>query len=134
MPKTNPVDDQQEYVVLRIPAVAWDLLSETLQVDAKSTAFEPVLRQNIAEALGQVQVVASSLHPFLGHIIQDVRDLTKADAGDNDWFLPGHTCPVMVLDNGTIIFPSKDRKGNGPGALFGKMADGTTIYVDPEGS
>src|SRR3972149_2510828 len=131
MPKTNPVDDQQEYVVLRIPITAWDLLSETLRVDTKSTVFERDLRQNIAEALGQVQVVASSLHPFLGHIIQDVRDLTKADTDEDGWFLPGRACPVIVLDNGTIIFPSKDREGNGPGALFSKMADGTTIYVDP---
>jgi len=34
------------------------------------------------------------------------------------------TVPVLVLDNGVIVYPSRDDEGNGPGALFGTSSRG----------
>ncbi len=42
---------------LRVPAEAWAILAETLSMDARSTAFDPSLRVQIATALRQVEEV-----------------------------------------------------------------------------
>ncbi len=34
---------------------------------------------------------------------------------------------VIVLDDGTKIYPSRDQEGNGPGAIFGVSAAGETF-------
>jgi hypothetical protein len=36
---------------------------------------------------------------------------------------------VLVLDDGTILYPSRDDEGNGPGALFGADRDGELFTV-----
>jgi len=48
---------KEETVTLRAPREAWDLLAETLKLDAKSKAFDPALRIKIQEALKQVREV-----------------------------------------------------------------------------
>ena len=47
----------QRYVTIRAPEHAWELLHETLQMDAQSKAFDAELRKDIAEALAQVEVL-----------------------------------------------------------------------------
>ena len=34
---------------------------------------------------------------------------------------------VLVLGNGTIVYPSQDEEGNGPGALFGVTKAGKCV-------
>jgi len=45
-------------VTIRLPRNAWALLRETLTLDARSGAFEPKLRKQIAHALKQIREVA----------------------------------------------------------------------------
>jgi len=49
---------KQKMVTLRVPGKAWDLLAETLAMDARSKAFDPDLRRRVGKALDEVQEVA----------------------------------------------------------------------------
>lgn len=51
-----------------------------------------------------------------GKRIVHVRYMTKKEAAVLDW---PHRGILLVLDDGTFIFPSKDDEGNDAGALFG---------------
>jgi hypothetical protein len=54
--------------------------------------------------------------------------MTQAEMIDEGWdFQLDPITPVIVLDDGTLIYPSRDHEGNGPGALFGKASDGRTV-------
>ncbi len=57
------------YVSIRLPQDAWEKLTETLALDAKSSAFDPELRKEIREALDQVEHVTAS--PLLVQAAQD---------------------------------------------------------------
>ncbi len=48
---------KKKMVTLRLPQKSWELLAETLTLDAKSKAFDKALRRRIREALDQVQDV-----------------------------------------------------------------------------
>ena len=64
---------------------------------------------------------------IVGRTIEEVRPLTAhelAAEGWADWLESG--APVLVLDDGTRLYPSRDDEGNGPGALFGH--DGTNAF------
>lgn len=50
-----------------------------------------------------------------GKKIVDVRYMTQEEANEFDW---DSKAIVMQLDDGTLIFPSMDSEGNGPGSLF----------------
>ena len=60
-----------ECVTIRLSQDAWEKLRETLELDAKSSAFDPELRKEIREALDQVEYVTDS--PSLGQATQDGR-------------------------------------------------------------
>jgi len=47
---------KKSYVYLKIPTKAWALLEETLGLDAESGAFDNTLREEISDALSQVEV------------------------------------------------------------------------------
>ena len=47
----------QSDVIMRAPQQAWELLHETLQLDAQSKAFDAQLRKDIADALAQVEAL-----------------------------------------------------------------------------
>ena len=49
-----------EYITIHLPQEAWEKLRETLELDAKSSAFDPELRKEIREALDQVEYVTDS--------------------------------------------------------------------------
>jgi hypothetical protein len=51
------VDDEAEVVVLRMPAWAWDILLETLELDRESSAFDRELRLDIGRALDTIEEV-----------------------------------------------------------------------------
>lgn len=52
---------------------------------------------------------------LLDRKITEIRYLTQAEANDLGW---GARAVVLVLDNGTQIYPSQDDEGNNAGALF----------------
>lgn len=54
---------------------------------------------------------------FIGRTIKEIRFLTKEELQKEGWY-PDEIVSCIVLDNGAVIYPSKDYKGNGPGALF----------------
>ncbi len=56
-----------------------------------------------------------------GRTIVAVRKMRAAEAKREGWDLRwAHGAPpVLVLDDGQVIYPSADDEGNGPGALFG---------------
>jgi hypothetical protein len=52
--------------------------------------------------------------------IVEVRYLTDDEMEMLGWY---NKCVVMVLDDGTLVYPSKDDEGNNAGALFYQKED-----------
>ena len=73
-----------------------------------------------------------------GKTIVDVRSMTDEEIEAEGWTTSnthGAAPIVLELDDGSLIFPSQDPEGNGPGALFGIDADGQAVrYFPPDGS
>jgi hypothetical protein len=65
---------------------------------------------------------------IVGRRIVEVRPMTRPEARKEGWEPDQARSPVeatvLVLDDGTILYPSRDDEGNGPGALFGADSDG----------
>lgn len=63
-----------------------------------------------------------------GKTIVDIRWMSEDEVREMGW-----SCGavVLVLDDGTLLLPSRDDEGNGPGALFGQSdsEDGFTFPV-----
>lgn len=66
----------------------------------------------------------------VGKKIVEIRAMTKAEIEAEGWD-KGTT--ALVLDDGTVIYPSQDDEGNGCGALFGVEKDGKTIRIGCQG-
>lgn len=68
-----------------------------------------------------------------GITIEMVRPMTREERIAEGW--GGRRPPaVLVLDDGTKLYPSRDSEGNGPGELFGMESNGEFIMVTPDGS
>jgi len=67
---------------------------------------------------------------LLGRKIVEIRPLTLAELKGESWEGWPFKTVALVLDDGTLLYPSRDGEGNGPGQLFGKKADGTCFMVD----
>lgn len=69
-----------------------------------------------------------------GRTITDVRQMTDEEMEENGWHTGSIHAnpPVFELDDGTLIYPSADPEGNGPGAIFGNQPDGTPITIIPQ--
>lgn len=67
----------------------------------------------------------------VGKTIVDVRQMTEDEMEREMWH--GRERPaVLVLDDGTEIFPSADVEGNGAGWLYGHDPEADQgFYVDP---
>lgn len=63
-----------------------------------------------------------------GRTIVEVRHMTQEEVETEGWERPAL---ALVLDDGTVIYPSQDDEGNGPGTLFGTTPTGQ-IYVQEE--
>jgi|SaaInlV_100m_DNA_2_1039680.scaffolds.fasta_scaffold27136_3 hypothetical protein len=60
---------------------------------------------------------------LFGRRIVHVRYMGETEAEDQGF----HHRPIVIhLDNGTLIYPSRDDEGNDGGALFGNTQDGAT--------
>jgi hypothetical protein len=62
-----------------------------------------------------------------GRKIVKVRKLTAAEKKRESWYGDG---VAIDLDDGTVIYPSSDEEGNGPGALF-SFKEGKTYRIFP---
>ena len=65
---------------------------------------------------------------LVGKAIVAVRYLTEEERAELDWF---DRSVVIQLDDGTLIWPSRDDEGNGAGALFTTLEELPTIPVIP---
>ncbi len=58
----------------------------------------------------------------IGAKLLEVRNMTNAEIKNEGW---DYMCSeldlikVLVFDDGSVIYPSRDYEGNGPGAFFG---------------
>jgi hypothetical protein len=67
---------------------------------------------------------------LVGRKIESVRWLSEEECEGMGW----HSRPIALhLDDGTIIFPSKDDEGNNGGALFGQGPGGEKLTFPVNG-
>jgi len=59
--------------------------------------------------------------------IVELRYMTDMEMDAEAWDPNFRRPKVLVLDDGTVIYPSQDDEGNGPGVLFGRTVSGTSI-------
>jgi len=59
-----------------------------------------------------------------GRKIVSCRYMTTEEAEEMGW---NHRPVIIQLDDGTIIFPSRDDEGNNGGALFGQNSKGKDL-------
>lgn len=68
---------------------------------------------------------------IVGRRIVAVRLMTPAELAHEGWPQDARA-PAMVLNDGSVLYASRDYEGNGPGALFGTSA-GSSFYVTAPG-
>jgi hypothetical protein len=61
-----------------------------------------------------------------GRRLVAIRPMTRAEQKRESWDGP---TTVIELDDGSLLYPSRDEEGNGPGALFGFVNGKTTIFA-----
>jgi len=61
-----------------------------------------------------------------GKTIRAARYLTRKEADDLGWRC---LVPVIELDDGSLLFPSRDDEGNDGGALFGQTGKGEELTL-----
>jgi hypothetical protein len=50
--------------------------------------------------------------------------MTEEELAAEDWMATAGYVPVVLeLDDGGLLYPSRDPEGNGPGALFGRTSE-----------
>jgi len=59
---------------------------------------------------------------LVGKVVKDVRPMTKAEMESEYW--DDRPPTVIVFEDGTKLYPSRDEEGNGPGCLFGENEGG----------
>ncbi len=66
--------------------------------------------------------------PVVGRRIVAIRPMSETELAAEGWPTED-LAPAIVLDNGAVVFPSRDGEGNGPGALFGTTPRGFSFRV-----
>jgi len=67
-----------------------------------------------------------------GQQVVDVREMTDEELEREGWqHYRGQSPAVLVLESGTILYPSADPEGNAPGAMFGIDDEGSTFALYP---
>lgn len=61
--------------------------------------------------------------------IVSVRNISKKELDQEGWEDHHGTCAVLVLEDGSVLYPSRDDEGNGPGTLFGVDKKGEAIHL-----
>jgi hypothetical protein len=60
--------------------------------------------------------MAKKMPSIIGLRIIGLRPLTPKEMEQQGWY--GEHAVALVLENGLLIYPSRDEEGNGPGVLF----------------
>jgi hypothetical protein len=60
---------------------------------------------------------------ILGQRIKEIRPMTKAEIRHEGWEDSPYPTVCLVLENGILLYPSRDEEGNDVGALFGREGD-----------
>jgi hypothetical protein len=57
----------------------------------------------------------------LGVKLVDVRNMTQKEIDNEGWdyYSQSDNIKALVFDDGSVVYPSMDYEGNGPGAIFG---------------
>lgn len=67
----------------------------------------------------------------VGLTVKEVRLLTVEEMDAEGWEDSyHHPCVAIIFNDGSMIYPSCDYEGNGPGAIFG-MSNGDALVVEP---
>ena len=67
---------------------------------------------------------------IVGLSIKEVRIMTKEEVEIEGWEDWTEIPMVIILSNGSKIYPSKDIEGNGPGWLFGIAENGKKVFIE----
>ena len=70
----------------------------------------------------------------VGRRITGVRRLTDVEMEEMYLDDDPASCLVLVLDDGSVLFPSPDTEGNGLGVMFGIDGDGKSFTLMPGGA
>jgi len=77
----------------------------------------------------QIQWAEKAADILLDRRIVEIRYMSDFHMAQEMWSGPAPI--ILVLDDGTKIYPARDPEGNGPGALFGVKRDGEDFCVPP---
>jgi hypothetical protein len=67
---------------------------------------------------------------LVGRVVKAVRPMTEAELGAEGWEARRGGAPAVIeFEDGTIVYPSRDDEGNGPGALFGVDGRGRSFQL-----
>ena len=67
---------------------------------------------------------------MIGATVKAIRPMTSRELKAEGWsFSQWHIPTVIELSDGSILYPSQDEEGNGPGALFGVTSKGQHIVI-----
>jgi len=69
-------------------------------------------------------------NPLIGRKIADIRPMTQNEMNAEGWGQNPRSAVVIVLDDGTKLYPSMDYEGNGPGRLFGHGKEGRFYFFN----
>lgn len=68
---------------------------------------------------------------LVGRKIVEIREMTDEELDREGWSAGGP--PVIVLEDGTTLFPAADQEGEGAGVLLGAADDRGPFRVEVEG-
>jgi hypothetical protein len=107
----------------------WTVPYSLLRKDPTGGIPEAEVQAVIAEAKAEAEEFAPyggkpatppDTDSLVGRQIVSVRPMTAVELSREGWVTNAFDSGVaLVLDNGAVLYPSRDSEGNGPGALFG---------------
>ncbi|MEM6259417.1 MAG: hypothetical protein AAGI37_14130 [Planctomycetota bacterium] len=78
--------------------------------------------------MSDAYIPTEAIPMLVGRKIKAIRPISNSELDEEGW-TRRDDCMVIELDNGAKVYPSCDTESNGPGCLFGVLADGTQILV-----
>ena len=69
------------------------------------------------------------LKELIGRKIMAIMPISKKELEAEGWDDCHSATCVLLLDNGTLLYPSQDDEGNGPGTLFAMDREGTQYTI-----
>jgi hypothetical protein len=70
---------------------------------------------------------------LIGTTIQAIRPMTQEELALEGWDYSARShVMALELSDGSLLYPSRDEEGSGPGELFGTDPEGEQFFVMPE--